>query len=182
MWPSVCLAGDARLCKAAIRVSGALPLLVLVLGLAPFSPPINAYMGLPALAARALRVVGEGESCKEEEEHLSLARNRRDFSLGSFNKASGQVASSRQEQQCWRKAAVPHLARLIGAAAGLPEGTTKQGMQSLPRLPSINSTQKLSECSPALLGKHCWPPLATALHSRHCWVSRTTLCSQSGIR
>ncbi len=95
-------------------------------------------MGVPALAARALRVLGEGESCKQEEEQLGSPLKDRGIST-ACQKPDGDVL------ECWRQAAVPHLARLLGAAEGRAEGTSKQSTHRLSRLSSLNSSQRQSE-------------------------------------
>lgn len=134
IWTLLCLADDDPLCKAAIRLSGALPLLVPVLGLAPFSAPVNAYMQLPALAARALRVLGQANSCKQEEDSLSP-------------RGSNDVISSRvRDQAHWHQTAVPHLTRILRSSEELVQECSKQRLHALPRLSSLNSSQKTSKC------------------------------------
>ena len=138
IWTLLCLADDDPLCKAAIRLSGALPLLVPVLALAPFSAPVNAYMQLPALAARALRVLGHSNSCKQEEDLLSP-------------RGGNDVISSRVcDQQHWHQAAVPHLTRILRSSKGLVQECSKQRLHALPRLSSSNSSQKTGKCGQIL--------------------------------
>ncbi|KAL0024042.1 hypothetical protein WJX77_011314 [Trebouxia sp. C0004] len=112
IWTLLCLADDDPLCKAAIRLSGALPLLVPVLSLAPFSAPTNAYMGLPALAARALRVLGN------------------------------TISSSEHDKKIWQRTAVLHLARLLRSSEGVLHDCSKQHLQDPPQLSSMTSSQK----------------------------------------
>ena len=142
IWTLLCLADDDPLCKGAVRISGALPLLVPVLGLAPFSTPINGFMGLPALAARALRVLGEGESCKEAEEQLQIS-DALDDSLKSVRACVHEQTSEEEEQ--WQVAAVPHLARLLMTVEEGPKGSSKQGFAALPRQSSLSAGQKQSK-------------------------------------
>jgi hypothetical protein len=156
IWTLLCLADDDPLCKAAIRLSGALPLLVPVLGLAPFSAPVNAYMGLPALAARALRVLGQGNSCKQEEDSLS-PRGSNDA-----------ISSSVRGQARWYQTAVPHLARLLRSSEGMLHNCSKQRLHTLPRLSSLNSSQKTSKCgqiSEPSFGLHAQPRILTLYYS-----------------
>jgi len=137
IWTLLCLADDDPLCKAAIRLSGALPLLVPVLGLVPFSAPTNAYMGLPALAARALRVLGDSNSCKQEEDSLS-PRGSND-AVHVYGTAANN--SSKHDKAYWQRTAVHHLARLLRSTEGVLHGYSKQRLHAPPRLSSLNSSQ-----------------------------------------
>lgn len=140
MWTLLCLADEDPLCKAAIRVSGALPRLVPLLGFSPFSGPINTYMGIPALAARALRVLGGAGSCAQEEQQLNPPGSR-------AQPSDAPRGGAEYDEACWQQAAVPYLARLVSSGEGLQEGTTsRHSLHALPRLASLSSSQKMSEC------------------------------------
>ena len=101
-------------------------------------------MGLPALAARALRVLGEGEACKEEEHQL---QNLADPQNGPFATVRASVSgrANGEEEQQWQLAAVPHLAKLLKAVDESRKGSSGQGLSALPRQGSLSAGQRQSE-------------------------------------
>ena len=96
-------------------------------------------MGLPALAARALRVLGKGETCYPEQEQLQLPVIARDTSIAFVQMDESNAESD--GQQCWQLLAVPQLVKLVGNAGETPKGSSKQSMQALPHVASLGSAQ-----------------------------------------
>lgn len=101
LWTLICLGDDDSLCKEAVMAAGALPCIVPLLGAKPFDAPINSFICLPALAARAIRVLAE--QCS----HMSAADSR----------FSHKASDSLPVQDSWQQEAVPHLVKMMSSAA-----------------------------------------------------------------
>ncbi|KAL3156347.1 hypothetical protein ABBQ38_000664 [Trebouxia sp. C0009 RCD-2024] len=117
VWTLICLADDDPLCQAAARTAGALPLLVSVMGLASKSPHLDAFMGLSALAARALRLLGDCSSSSSTDQlccQSPLAKSKSFVSTQPEPQLSTSVAEGEEEED-WVLAAVPLLARMLDA-------------------------------------------------------------------
>lgn len=133
LWTLICLADDDRLCKEAVNTSGALPAIVPLLGVDPFDAPINEFVCLPALAARALRVLAEDCSCPTS------------VQSDGNNKSNG----SNTEYNSWQEQAVPYLVKMLSTAAGNSSGkeTADEQSQQLLTRSTSNLNQRLRRSS-----------------------------------
>lgn len=145
IWTLICLADDDSLCQAAARTAGALQLLVPVMGLSSFNPDIDAFIGLSALAARALRLLGDGTPSSRADQlcrQSPLAQSPVDTEPTHLLSALGT-----EEQADWALAAVPCLARMLD--------TGGKGRARQPLMRSLSSSsQKLGRrllCTQAVL-------------------------------
>lgn len=138
IWTLICLADDDPLCQAAAKTAGALQLLVPVMGLASFDPDIDAFMGLSALAARALRLLGDCTSSSTADQlccQSPLAQPS--ISTQPTPLLSASTVDS-VEQADWALAAVPCLAKMLS--------TIGKGRARQPLMRSLSSSsQKLSK-------------------------------------
>lgn len=110
-------------------------LLVSVMGLASFSPDIDAFMGLSALAVRALRLLGDSTSASTADQlccQSPLAQSPVGAEPTHLLSAFGN-----EDQADWPLAAVPCLARMLD--------TGGKGCARQPLTRSLSSSsQKLS--------------------------------------
>ena len=95
LWTLISLADDDALCKQAIVASGALPCIVPLLNALPFDATVNDFMGVPALAARALRVLAE------------------DTDNSGQDQALPDVDSNTGGSTSWQQDAVPRLLEML---------------------------------------------------------------------
>ena len=139
IWSLICLADDDPVCQAAARTAGALPVLVSVMGLSCKSPHLDAFMGLSALAARALRLLGDCSSSSSTDQlccQSPLARSPVDTQPGL--KFPSLDSAEEGEEEDWPVAAVPLLAKMLD--------TPDQGRCRQPLTRSLSSSsQKLSK-------------------------------------
>lgn len=157
IWTLICLADDDPLCQAAARTAGALQLLVPVMGLISFSPNIDAFMGLSALAARALRLLGDSSSSSTADQ-LSCQSPLSQPPVNPHPLSQFSPLGSEEEED-WTLAAVPFLATMLD--------TSGKGHSKQPLMRSLStSSQKLSTHLFILLRFHthtgCIPPSAAS--------------------
>ena len=136
LWTLICLADDDPLCREAIIASHALPAIVPLLTAAPFDPPINDFICLPALAARALRALLEDSP----------------ISASTEPGISSEDCDAHGQQHAWQQDAVSYLVQMLSASSGHgKDGNT--GYQQLTRV-SSGLNQRLRKFSVLSLDLH----------------------------
>ena len=130
LWTLICLADDDPLCREAILASAAVPAIVPLLTAAPFDAPINGYICLPALAARALRALLEDSPSP----------------AGTDCGISGGDGDAQGQQHAWQQDTVSHLVQMLTASTGTVKAgkDCKTGYQQLMRV-SSGLQQRLRE-------------------------------------
>lgn len=113
---------------------------------ASFSPHIDAYIGLSALAARALRVLGDSSTCCAEDPVCQQESALASVPISTLLQHSPQLSAlAFKAEQDWALAAVPHLARLLHLSSMHGKGNSQ------PLRPLSSSSQRrgkhLLKCS-----------------------------------
>ena len=130
LWTLISLADDDSLCRDAIAASGALPCIVPLLRALPFDHATNGFMGMPALAARALRVLAEHTVTSSPVQTPSTAK----------------ADTSTDEVPSWLQDAVPCLLQMLATAqSSAQQASELLQSQRLLRTTSSTLNQRLRE-------------------------------------
>lgn len=130
LWTLISLADDDSLCRRAIAASGALPCIVPLLTASPFDPATNGFMGVPALAARALRVLAEDAGTSSPLQDAAPAE---------------ADTSSTEGAPSWRQEAVPCLLQMLAKAQSSAQEASELESQRVLRTTSSTLNERLRE-------------------------------------